>query len=634
MPEKKDLKKDGPRVVTREMSFVPSSLNEDSRTIDVEFTTGAKVLRYSWYSDQEYYEELEVSESAIDFTRLNSGAPFLDGHSQSNDSVIGVVERAWIEDGKGIATVRFDTTDKANLRFDSIKNKILRHVSVGYSVQEFVRKEEEGSIPTFTAVRWEPLEISLVSIPADRDARVRANEPFDKKVEVEPTGVEVREDKTQINGEEIMPPVETKTEISADEIKKQERARAAKISKLGESLGLVEMARGLVESGEEFDAASDLLIAEKAKRDAEKRVSTITAGESSVEKNVRAVEDALLFKANRSRYSELAKDNKYARGTFTQIARHLTGSDAFSSDMEVIRRAVGTATGDLPNILGNVANKVLRDEYAYLGNNYEGIIRRGEARDFRDLERDRLSDASSLDMVGELEDYKMGGFGDSKEVYRVAKYGKLFPISFEALKNDDLNAFSRVASKIAIAAQRRERALVWDIFLNNPTMNDGEALFSAAHGNLDASGAALSDTSLEAGYIAFMAQKGDPVDGDGEYLAIPPQYLIVAPKLKVTAQKLLAQITPTQYSNVNPFSGELQLIVEPKLTALNSGLSWFLSASPNAIDTIELAYLSGEGGLMIDEIPEIKNDSIMWKARLVAGSAPIDFRGLYKNVGA
>ncbi len=49
-------------------------------------------------------EILEVSDRAVDLTRLNAGAPALDSHSVwSSHSQVGVVERAWIEGKEGKA---------------------------------------------------------------------------------------------------------------------------------------------------------------------------------------------------------------------------------------------------------------------------------------------------------------------------------------------------------------------------------------------------------------------------------------------------------------------------------------------------------------------------------------------------
>lgn len=630
----------------RNMEFRPETLNEADRTIEVDFTQGARGKRYGWVSD--YYEELEVSDSAMRMDRINNGAPFLDAHNaRFNDSVLGVIESAWIEKGVGKAKIRFDDTELAERRLKSIRNGILKNVSVGYDVHEYRELEEKSiadGLPIYRAVDWEPMEISLVPVGFDDTSKVRSSETGTKNPVSLISNEQVTEGEPAEQTREVeMPEIkEVENQIDEAAIKaegvKAERARSAKIEKLGKALGLEQRAKELIESGESFESANDILVELKAERSKEVKVdakSKVEVGATDKSKKLEGMERALLFKTNKQRYADEAKDNPYSGASFLQMVRHIGGSSVeFMDDRKLIKRAMSNTTGDFPILLSNVANKTLRDEFTYLGNNYEGLISRTEAPNFKPIERDRLGDASDLLPVAEAEDYQMSSMGESKETYRVGKYGRLFPITFEALIDDDLGAFSRVAKKIAVAAQRKERDLVWDTYINNPLMSDGNAWFSAAHGNLAGTPSALSEASLEEGYIAMMAQKGDALEGESSFLNVPPAYLIVAPKNRVTGQKLLASITPATSGDVNPFSGDLQLIIEPKLEGLNSGNSWFLSAAPGAIDTMELAYLRGEGGLVIEELPELKNDTISWKSRLVAGAAPIEYRGVYKNAGA
>ena len=47
---------------------------------EIVFTTGAPVKRYDWVNGRYYLEQLEVSEAAIDLSRLERGAPLLNSH--------------------------------------------------------------------------------------------------------------------------------------------------------------------------------------------------------------------------------------------------------------------------------------------------------------------------------------------------------------------------------------------------------------------------------------------------------------------------------------------------------------------------------------------------------------------------
>src|SRR5678816_2201661 len=98
--------------------------------------------------------------------RLNNGAPLLSNHDGGDiASVIGVVESARIENGKGIATIRFakaEDSPEAERVFRLVKDGILQNISVGYQTYalEETGKARDG-IPVFRATDWEPFELSV-----------------------------------------------------------------------------------------------------------------------------------------------------------------------------------------------------------------------------------------------------------------------------------------------------------------------------------------------------------------------------------------------------------------------------------------------------------------------------------------
>jgi hypothetical protein len=148
------------------------------------FTTGAAVRRRRWTgwdTSIPFDEILEVSRSAINLDRLNAGAPALDSHSAySTYSQVGVTERGWIEGENGIALIRFPSKgvdEAADRMFAMVSEKIIRNVSVGYSIDEVrvIEPQKKGEVEKRIATRWTPFEISFVTIPADAGAQVRAS---------------------------------------------------------------------------------------------------------------------------------------------------------------------------------------------------------------------------------------------------------------------------------------------------------------------------------------------------------------------------------------------------------------------------------------------------------------------------
>src|SRR3989304_1501846 len=61
--------------------LVRQSINEEERTVELVFTTGAPVLRMDWWSGKQYVETLSLENGSVRLDRLNDGGPLLDSHS-------------------------------------------------------------------------------------------------------------------------------------------------------------------------------------------------------------------------------------------------------------------------------------------------------------------------------------------------------------------------------------------------------------------------------------------------------------------------------------------------------------------------------------------------------------------------
>ena len=149
----------------RTFSFERSAVNEQARTIEVAFSSEAPVER--WFG----YEILDHTPASVDLTRIRGGGPVLVNHD-SNDQV-GVVDSAVVEsDRKGRASLRFGSSARAEEIWQDVKDGIRKSISVGYRVFELVTEKVENGVETMRAVKWMPLEISIVPIPADASVGV------------------------------------------------------------------------------------------------------------------------------------------------------------------------------------------------------------------------------------------------------------------------------------------------------------------------------------------------------------------------------------------------------------------------------------------------------------------------------
>ena len=155
-----------------------STVNAEARTFETVWTTGAAVRRFDWATWTPYIEELSLDPAHIRMTRFESGAPLLNTHQQWDlRSVLGVVERAWLEPKEGRSVCRFsDRDEEVNAFWRDVVNGIIRNISVGYIVHRYEKRDPEtpGGIPTWLAIDWEPAEQSLVPVGADVFSGVRA----------------------------------------------------------------------------------------------------------------------------------------------------------------------------------------------------------------------------------------------------------------------------------------------------------------------------------------------------------------------------------------------------------------------------------------------------------------------------
>ena len=173
----------------RSLPFELREINEEKRTVTLSFSSEEPYTRFG------ETEILDHSDGAVDLTRLNEIGCVLFNHNR--DIVLGKVLKAWIEDNRGVAEIRFDEDEKSNEIYEKVKNKTLRGTSVGYRIKSIenvaansVSADKRFAGPCYIARQWEPFEISIVSVPADptvgvsRDFEVAFDAGFSKELVV------------------------------------------------------------------------------------------------------------------------------------------------------------------------------------------------------------------------------------------------------------------------------------------------------------------------------------------------------------------------------------------------------------------------------------------------------------------
>lgn len=195
------------------------------------------------FSSEEPYERWWGTEilghkgAECDLDWMASGrAPLLVDHDHSVDNQVGVIKKAWIENGRGKAIVRFGKGARAQDMLQRVKDGQLGNVSVGYRIKDMLLVEEKDDHATYRVTAWQPLEASLVTIPADPTVGVGRNGSSGEE-----TIVNIK------HKEKAMEPVTTTApapaalptpHINTDDVLKAERARVTEISAIGRQFNL------------------------------------------------------------------------------------------------------------------------------------------------------------------------------------------------------------------------------------------------------------------------------------------------------------------------------------------------------------------------------------------------------------
>ncbi|ELV3400051.1 phage major capsid protein [Salmonella enterica] len=193
-------------------AFVESG---DDRIVELAFSSEAPYSRI--YTDQngdpvELKEILVHDKDAVDLDVLNDKASLLFNHEFDNHIGVVVPGSARIdEDGVGRALVKFSQVGQlANETYDKVKEGTMSKVSVGYTVLEGHADFSKG---VYFVTKWQPYEISIVSVPADSSVGVGRSL---NTITDEPAN---NEEKREVEVETEIKPEE---EIRSEENKEQE----------------------------------------------------------------------------------------------------------------------------------------------------------------------------------------------------------------------------------------------------------------------------------------------------------------------------------------------------------------------------------------------------------------------------
>lgn len=648
------------RSPTEDMSarFAPTSYDSRARTVEAVLSAGSPVRRWG------IVEELAISPEAVDLRRVTAGqVRLLDHHNAySRDAVLGVLESARFENGLLMGRIRLADTEQGRAAEGQITRGELTGISVGYRVTSWQLRGVENDQEIWLAARWELLEVSLVSVPADPAASIRMTggdhdnraerpqlEADDMRRSLENQGGAAPNDAPETVTRAATPPAPPPASqpapapvpaaradspvVDADRVRAEERQRVADIMDLGTRAGMDPSdIRTAINGGQSVEAFRAVAFERVVGRSTAAR-TPIDVQRDEGDTRRSAIQSAIecrMAAANGGRPEVPGPACEYMRLTLAEMAALHIGQRSMPRSVaereEVFQRAFHS-TSDFPIIFGAAIQSRLLAAYTAAQPVYRQIARQTTFADFRPHEQIRVGDFPMLKAIGQGGEIKSGTFGEKKESITVGSYGVRVDLTRQMLVNDNLGAIDQV-----LAGQGTTVALFEEITFfsmkgtTGPTLTEtGNAVYHSSHNNLAASGAAITTDSLAAGRAAMRKQKRL----DNNPMNIAPSIILVSPDKETEAEKVLTTIVPGTVADVNIFSGRLR----PVVSAMLSGNAWELHADTSLGSNFAWGLLDGYTAPRVRMEERFGVQGVGFSLEHDFGCGATDYRFGYRNPG-
>jgi hypothetical protein len=639
----------------------PATLDAATRSVEVVCSTEMPVEVWDWDRYEIVPEVLLMSGCQMPASRQ---VPLLNTHWRGDiSSVLGSCRELRVEGDQLLGRAHYSEADEeCEAAWKKTSEGHLTDYSVGYRVleayyvpagqkQTIAGREFEG--PVKVATKWKVRELSTCPIGADEMAKARAatappipkhkEQDMNEKLRAFLESRGLAKTATEEEAWRFLETLNVRADESGGQTEEQIRAEAARaeqgriteIRAIAGRAGMSEEQIGGFISGnksveEVRKAAFDHLTSQTPQSPGFR--AQIVADER--DKFRAAATDSILLRANL--HKDPAKPAAGAldlRGfSLRELAREslrVAGQPVGGDAMQMVGRAL--TTSDFPILLGGTANLALLAGWELAQESWEQWCGIGSLSDFNIHTLARAGETDDLEEVPEEGEYKYGQLSEMKEQVKLATYGKLNKISRQAIINDDLGAITDAFIRRGEAAARKVGDLPYAVLVANAAMGDGTALFHANHGNLIASGTAISVDNLGVAEDLMMSQKDI---GGKRRLNIKPQFLLVPTNKRVLAvQTVNGAVVGTQAlpGVINPYQGQLTVVGEARLKD-DSQTAWYL-AGPKG-KTVVVYFLNGNRLPYLETKEGWTVDGVEFKTRIDAAAKAVDFRGLVKNPGA
>ncbi len=686
MPNKRtDIFHASSRSVSLGLRGVPLSLDEATRSVEFTAATEQPVNVWDWEKWDVVPEVLRVDGVQLP---ASGQVPLLDTHDGTSvQNVLGSFGAFRTEDGQLIGRATFSGVQAGADAFRRVAEGHITDVSVGYEVLASTWVESgatamvegvEYTGPVRVTTAWKLFEVSLCPVGADDRAKVRGKiinmggqsmnrkpgqgKRFDASAAKEQlsTAVEAlnalaavltepEEEKPDDTAEDKNEPAaipespagegdgrvcepDDKTREDAVE---EERARIMEISAMCRAHNMpANLEEEMIRKGYSLDKARAAVLTRLEGRSSA-AFARVDVGRTEQEKVREAVSHGLLLRCGvaeaRINNGKIAAGAREFSGmSMREVCREMlmrSGQPTSGNVVEMVGRALSTT--DLPNLLTDTANRVLMDGWESADRQWEVWCGLDSVSDFKELTLLDFASGDDLALIPEGGEYQNGRAAEHAESVKIETYGKIFPLTRQAIVNDDLGAFARIARNHGEAAARMVNRLACRVLTANPTMGDGKALFHNDHRNLVSSGGNVPTVeTLGAAFLKMRTQK----DALGNRVQIRPQFFIAPAALETGAEVFFnSQLIGTQEkpNQANIYAGSvLTRVYDAELDDV-SATNWYL-AGPKG-KTVTIFTLNGATAPYLEYKEGWRVDGVEYKVRLDVAAKAVAWQGLCKS---
>lgn len=259
--------------------------------------------------------------------------------------------------------------------------------------------------------------------------------------------------------------------------------------------------------------------------------------------------------------------------------------------------------------------------------------------------KDLFGGRGAFDKVAEGAEYKERNKDAAEYEIKADKFGNRFALTFELIKNDELDGLASLPNDLAQGAVATEDKVAFSAFVAAGGPNT--AFWKSANGNAPAT-TPLTRANLQAAYVAISKRKdknNNPVRIAGQRLL-----LVVPPALLFEAEQIVSTPTiPNPEGGAgmipNPLAGKFTVVVSDWIAAVNTSnkvdTTWYILPAPGSSrPAITVAKMRGQenpdirvkadqgnrvgGGSISPDEGSFEDDTIQYRGRHIIGAAAVD----------